>query len=660
MKLKTGIRPIYNYPTVPETSQLQRHAASPPVTRGDMENDFRAYMQLLTCDWRTSGMYDILQQMELASVVMFRWHGTVEIAEASKDHSLVGQAIPGWEEAARKQAARGSYIFFNSLAVSRISKELFEQIKTIFGKRLLGFNEGEWDGAYVSMIGDGTIPLSSNRSRMEAYAHYRGWLGQTYADHHNYMITMSSACMGCHYGGELGTRMMAVELAQALPSNVLLMSFCRGAAKQYDLLFLTVPSVYGSRGGEPYTIGLQCYPERAITATTDRLAGPEHGASRGLLKRLWWFSYMSGASVTGFESGYFPCDATGKYPGCEGALELNMPFKRSDVFAHFTPLGWTHWEALQACRQHPLRGVPYIPIAVMLPLEHGWSPEGPFYGIQKNCVWGNIPYNAGDWQIDKFFSWVYPGCNLAHNLPCCDERGIITNTPFGDLFDVILTNASEGCLAKYQAVFLIGSVDVEADLALKTRLQNFADHGGTVISDTAQWPKSCRKSGGGKKQSDLISMFKQGQGKIIEVLAPAWAANKKDESHFESVKTALTDLMRSFSLIEIEGRPLYYLINVTDRPDELIITLCNNSHALSWEGTVRVNGQTIQEIEEWVAYGEADIKNGALRCGVPPNDVRVFRVRTEKPFLPLQFENIPWDKLGVGIPEGKISERASR
>lgn len=654
MLCETTLRPIYNYPTVPETSPRHQHAAVPPVTRRDLGTDFRAYMQFLTCDWRTSGIYDVIQQVDLASVTMFRWYGSVEVPEGRTNLALAGQVIPGWEEAARQHAARGGYIYFNSHVYSRISKAEFEKVKAIFGQRFIGFNEGEWDGAYVNLVSSGTIPLSPSRFREEALAHYLEWMGKAYADHHNRMFTMTSIGMGCHYGGELGTRMMAAELSQALPSNTVLMAFCRGAGKQYDLLLHTVPSVFSSRG-VPGTSGLQCYPAHgqppSIALGGGLLAGPEHGASRGLLKRLWWLSYMSGASITGFESGYFPCDATGEYEA-QGAVDLKASSRPGDVFAHLTPLGWIHWEALQACRRHPVRGVPYIPVAVMLPVAHGWYPQG-YYSEREHCVWGNIPYNAGDWQIDKFFHWVYPGYRLAHHVPCCDERGVITNTPFGDSFDVILANASDACLAKYQAVILLGAMEVAGDPALAARLKRFVEQGGTVVTDAAAWTQAVLP-GAGAASADAapVTVHAVGKGRLVSVLPAALAADDRDGSRFDAVTAALAGILRSFELIELEGRPLYYLVNVTDRPDELIVTLCNNSHALPWEGVVRVKGQTIVDMEEWVGYGEADLHEGGLRCGVPANDVRVFRVRTRQAFLPLAFKNIPWGDLGVAVPEG--------
>jgi hypothetical protein len=242
----------------------------------------------------------------------------------------------------------------------------------------------------------------------------------------------------------------------------------------------------------------------------------------------------------------------------------------------------------------------------MLPFDHGWYPQPNIYaGKHANCVWGNIPYNSGDFQIDKFFQLVYPGYKLANQCATRDERGMVTNTPLGDSFDVILSNAGQDCLRKYQVVILLGSWQAEMFEEARPRLDAFARAGGMVL------------------------------------------ANLRESGNLETLKP----ILQKHNLIEIDGRPIYYLVNVTDQPDELLVTLSNNSAGMPWEGRVRVKGQEIVEVEEWLAHGEADIQQGALRCGVPANDVRVFKVKTREAFLPLRFRDVPWKKLGFGVPE---------
>jgi hypothetical protein len=174
--------------------------------------------------------------------------------------------------------------------------------------------------------------------------------------------------------------------------------------------------------------------------------------------------------------------------------------------------------------------------------------------------------------------------------------------------------------------------------------------GGLVIADVGQWeklPAEPKKLGA----SRLTRIFSYGKGRLVLVQAPHWDSGARDEATLNSIRDEIGPILQSFCLIEIHGRPIHSLVNVTDKPDELIITLCNPSQTLAWEGTVTVKGAAISECEEWLAFGEAAIKDGSLKCGVPPNDIRVFKIRTAKPFLKLKHTDIPWKRLGYGAPE---------
>ena len=501
------------------------------------------------------------------------------------------------------------------------------------------------------------MPLSPSRSRKEACGHYLDWLRTTYERHQNRILSMSSFGFGCHYAGELGARILGFEAGQWLPCDTVRMSFCRGACKQYDLLMNVCPSVFTIKGAQSF----KCYPKHGQEQSAliaDFLAGPEHGASVGLLKRLWWLAYMNGASILGLECAYFQSNAVDESEA-QGAIPLEDPVTDRAVMAKFTPLGWMQWEAVQTARRHPMRGVVHAPIALMLPFEHGWHaqptychhkwfPHPYLHDYEKEAdyfVWGNIPYNGGDWQIDKFFRWVYPGSNKTFTAPTRDERHIVTPTPFGDLFDVILDNADESVLAKYQAVVLLGSLKADA-----AKLLPFVRSGGLVVADVSQWevlPVEAEEVA----TSKLLKTLKYGRGRIVVVQAPNWGSAPGSEDVLAQVRTELDGLLRSFSLIEIAGRPIHCLVNVTDNADELLVTLCNPSQTMPWEGSVTVKGARVRKCEEWLAFGEAAVVDGVLRCGVPANDIRVFQLRTEAPFLALKFTDIPWRKLGYGVTE---------
>jgi hypothetical protein len=86
------------------------------------------------------------------------------------------------------------------------------------------------------------------------------------------------------------------------------------------------------------------------------------------------------------------------------------------------------------------------------------------------------------------------------------------------------------------------------------------------------------------------------------------------------------------SLIKIKGRPAQYIVNLTDDPSTLLVTLINNGEA-PWEGTVKIKGQKIESCLEWLSSGETCIRKGKLHAALPPTDVRIYELTSEEPFL---------------------------
>ena len=653
---------IYNYPNVPEEAERHREAKVSPLTRKELKTDFRVMWQFGVVNWGSAVYRQMLCELKLGSVTNFPWYACVEEPGALG----AGQGfkpMAGWEEISERMGKTGIYFYSNSSPDTEVPKDVFEKLLCHFGERFIGFNEGEWDGAYIGrIVSKGVMPLSQDRSRKEACEHYLNWLRTTYEKHQNHILSMSSFGFGCHYAGELGARILGFEAGQWLPCDTVRMSFCRGACKQYDLLMNVCPSVFTFKGVQSF----KCYPKQGQAQSSliaGFLAGPEHGASVGLLKRLWWLAYMNGSSILGLECAYFISDASDENKA-QGTIPFEDPITDGKVMSEFTPIGWMQWEAVHTARKHPMRGVPYIPVALMLPFEHGWHGQPtsfhnkwfphPYLHDYENerefFVWGNIPYNDGDWQIDKFFRWIYPGSNLSFTSATRDERNIVTATPFGDSFDVILDNADDTAISKYQALVLLGGLNVDSNGKLEARLLKLANSGGLVIADVSQWGK-LPADAEEISASNMVKTFIFGHGKIIIVQTPNWASGQNDESILNKIRAEIGCILNSFNLIEIGGRPIHSLVNITDKPDELIVTLCNPSQSMPWEGSLTVKGARVKECEEWLAFGETAISDGTLKCGVPANDIRVFKIKTEEPFLKLKFSDIPWKSLGYGAPE---------
>lgn len=158
----------------------------------------------------------------------------------------------------------------------------------------------------------------------------------------------------------------------------------------------------------------------------------------------------------------------------------------------------------------------------------------------------------------------------------------------------------------------------------------------------------------------LVCVKRAGKGRIFVVTPVFWCRGRRTPYHWHMieglrwdmnykndffrgqplpppeilkvVQEILGDLFRSFELVDIDGRPIQYITNVTDDPAKLIVTLVNNSE-VAWDGAVSVKGQEIVYVDEWLSAGESCIRDGALRCAVPADDVRIYELTCAQPFL---------------------------
>ncbi len=683
------MRPIYNLPVIPEEGEHYRKCATKPMTRAEMKCDFRNALMMKHPD--SQACWEAILRYKMASAVFFYTRHWIKEKDGTEWH--------GWQHSLRKLAGAGIYIFHVNMTWygEEETRGYFEFLLDTFGEKFIGLKGDSeldggytggwcWTGHYAEEMGRVGVP-SPQRSRAEARQEYDRVLDWFYGRAFHRGMSISSLGYGCHYAAEHETRMLGIEAEEQLPSDTLLWSFCRGASKQYDLLMTTSISSVSRWGQRPY------FRDGQNVTSGDAIVGPDYGPSEGLDKREWYLAYMNGASIVAFSAGLFPyVKYGGKVSGeYESFIMAGGPNEAGYglLEANLTPRGRAHVQCQEFAAEHPVRGTCYMPLAIMLDHDHGWNPPGDYYRTERDRVWGNIPYARGDYQIDNFFRWVYPGYEQASYYR--DERGYITNTPFGDMFEVILSNASSACLNKYRVVVLLGEQQIASDGA--EHLTGFLRDGGIVIAAVDQWPgitpevagaevsETVQSHAGESRSADgrtfregpfeyhkalvttgevlletdegdpLVIRNSVGDGTLFMVTVKCWGRTEKRHEFLKGIKYVLGDVLNNLNPLEVEGRPIYYLVNVTDREDELIVTLCNNSPDLQWEGRLRIKDAPIEAFEAWLGHSEAVVEDGALHCGVPANDVRIYKLKAERGFLRLMFQDIDWKKLGVGIPD---------
>ncbi len=723
------LQPIPNKAIVPEEGERYEQLDPKPVARRDLPKDFQESVQM---GWKDYLIHNTMFDYDFATAIRpfsaYMWSDQIEDEQ------------PGWRAIAKKYAEKGLILnsiwgirhgmdFFNGTGEAVVPEETHRFLLDIFGPRFLGWENGEQDGEYCAQYVFGSYEWpeqSPDRSRKEAYGDFVRFSRDTLdALFHHHVVSIGSLGF-CHYYGEMGHRMIGLELGTGLQSSIMRCAFLRGAARQYDLLTHAHISMFmPSIEQKPDFYNTKCFPRNSPGIKVEFMFGhPDGGVPTHLAKRLWFAGYMYGLSLCGTEGGLFYDDmcalpkefstieAEGIRPeipvkgedswvgDIKGAMKKQNVQRGHDLEANLTPFGREYRKWVWTTRTRPDRGVQYSPVALVLDFHHGWNPpihKGMGQGHPEK-VWGNIDYTLGDFQIDQFFHWIFP--NYGEYAYAINGRGCLTPTPLGDSFDVILSNASMDVLNKYQVAVLLGGMPDDEDFA--ANVESFVRAGRTVVLCTRQLRgtlanlaglrvKETDAKGTGSKslvtgksykeaeyiydkvESDgaevlavndagdpLVCVNRVGEGSVYVVTPVFWATgerpdyvwHKRDDlpwdmnyrndyirgrpfpppNFLKVVQEIVGSVIESTSLIKVKGRPIQWIVNVTDDPRKLLVTLVNNGE-VTWEGTVKVKGQKIESCLEWLSSGEAMIKKGRLKAAVPATDVRIYELTCEESFL---------------------------
>jgi len=538
-----------------------------------------------------------------------------------------------------------------------VPPEANEYMLKVMGRRFTGFDNGEHDCGYT-LGAVNKYPKPNNRQ--EGWEHFMEF-EFSIAEELQHNFTALSNNTWQPYMADIGdTRMIGCQIAQSKPNVPMWSALLRGAAKQHGLLYWVSPSLFNRWG----------WRESGERSTE------VGGASVSLLHRLWHVSYMYGVAIIMSEAASFNWHKTVavKVDG----VEHQVPEPDPSAQQHLKITDWI--------RKHPARGVMHTPVAIIWDFYAGWVPprrtpadDRPFH------TWGIMPYEKGDYQIDALFRELYPGYEDSSYYR--DERGFLTATPWGDSYDVLMSNTPRFVVNRYNAAVIIGPTKIEGQL-LQT-VEDFAGRGGSVATTAAQLtPDSAAVFGvrlTRKMVKDKYAKLASGLGfsepeftrHVLEPLegTEILAVNHKGEplafrrsmkegadmivfaadfglsdkvadrpeyavenvpivpSHLmlQHVKSILMPWMARWNLIEVDGPPVQFLTNLTDSPDKFVITLCNSA-PFPWKGAVRLKGARIASGSNWMTDGKIT-PGEALRLEINPHDVVVVEVRADKPLV---------------------------
>ncbi len=304
------------------------------------------------------------------------------------------------------------------------------------------------------------------RSFPQEYARDRNELLQQMQDEFRYQnlvlfdqaFMMLSHTTWYHYSLEWGSRLFMLESTGGTPNRQLQFAFARGISRQYQKPWGVYYAYFLGGGYLDYL-----NPPKKVDAHYSR--GPDCGISASSHRRQLFLGYLSGAAFFDFEH------------------QDIVPFVRSqDGTFQFSPHGQAMLEVRDFSVRHAERGVPFTPVGLLLDYAHGWT----FWNDSNKVFMGFFPSNRSDLMIDRFLYEIFPWNKTSFE----EGQGYcMTNTPYGNIFDVVIPNPPSGCiraeqLKNYRVLMLLGDLQMNEQLAEQLRL--YVAAGGTLLLNATQ------------------------------------------------------------------------------------------------------------------------------------------------------------------------------
>ena len=314
-------------------------------------------------------------------------------------------------------------------------------LESKLGERWLGTDIGEQDGRYIGGYASQMTPASA--SRFQQYLNFQRHferMGDDLGHKHAALVSLNFG----HYFLKEGTyTLIGAETAQGLPNSQVYYAFIRGAGKQYGVPWFGNASVWNRWGYKTYG---------SAGGSGGEIHGPTKGTSLSLLKRLIYSHILYNCVAVGFESGWIEGDK-------------------------LTPIGRIQQSAQRWVKDNGQPGVMHTPVALLVDYYSGWSFPRHLYSGDVYRVWGNRPYEAGDFLTDAVLDLLYPGYQNSSYFH--DESGFLTPTPYGDMADCLLSDAPLWALDRYAVVIVVG--ELGGGREVRDKLQAYAERGGHVV-----------------------------------------------------------------------------------------------------------------------------------------------------------------------------------
>lgn len=386
---------------------------------------------------------------------------------------------------------------------------------------------GEWDYAFHNLLGIGNKGYAvTPTSKQQAYNYLKAYYEERNTTYGGRLLSVTGHSQYEVYAAEWGTQDIGLELGENIRFSQLKMSMARGAGRQWDL---------------PWSVQVSPWFHGSLTTTGPLTGGPGNarganaGHSQSLYERLWYHSWFAGAAMVTPEGGSaYLFEEKGAAPYTLTALG-----HVANSFFRFT-------------NDHD-RGIPYTPVAVVIDRYAG-------YNAYEDKPWGVLAKTTGDQQLhDLFQRQIFPGSGDSNNPDAANpEAPYLVSTPYGEIFDILLSTVPGAKLSAYPEVLLAG--DMTFDASLVSQLELALRSGSHLMMSQAH------AAGFGANLARL-----QAAGNV-EVLAP-WI-NPATGRPAAISNARLAALAEEHLPIDVSGGTIEYQINRND--EGWVVELINN------------------------------------------------------------------------------------
>jgi len=450
------------------------------------------------------------------------------------------------------------------------------------------------------------------------------------------------------YGAQWGCDMIGLETGENIIAMQAQMAFLRGAARQNQKPFYVQPSQwYGGtvpifeEGEDEYTPHQLNGDEVRDAISKGGIAIPNGGHSPSLLSRMWYVAWLSGAAVLCPEA-------------CQDNFFTSRPNENwqqpKDKQIPLSPIGKRAQTFMRLVEKHPDIGIPYTPFALMLDKYCGFNG----FPLTQPRPWNVLAFSLPDREISLFLDTIFPKSMYLDFVPGVDieqEDRRLVKSPYGDSFDVLLSNVSLEVLKSYPVVICLGGHEF-----LPATLQNLVAYlksGGRLFltySQAAQLNTDFQLL----KEAGDVTLFGLDEGHLPEDIdTPRWytpphwgadeatlAARKKGvellqyEVHFkDSVSQIMSDLYEGYMPVSVSGEIEF---TVNRREGSWIIGLINNEGVTKGNMTpVKLDTSKKQMVDislkhgvvkraiEWYTEQELEVNQNSVTVEVPAGEVRI-------------------------------------